>query len=125
MERREGRELSQSGHHLLVDHDRLDEPRSAVHDAVPHGVALGEAVDGPGLVPLDEVQLQRCRAGVDDEHAVKGHTSPVHALGVCLIILAAGAPWIAGIAYFWRRLPRGDAGTPSFGEYLRQRASIR
>jgi hypothetical protein len=51
----------------------------------------------------------------------------VHALGVCLIVLAAGAPWLAGIAYYWRRLPRDDddGGTPSFGEYLRQRASIR
>jgi hypothetical protein len=49
----------------------------------------------------------------------------VHALGVCLIILAAGAPWLVGIAYYWRRLPRGGADAPSFGEYLRQRASIR
>ena len=50
----------------------------------------------------------------------------MHALGVFLIVLAAGAPWLAGIAYYRRRLPRDEDGvTPSFGEYLRQRASIR
>jgi hypothetical protein len=49
----------------------------------------------------------------------------VHALGVCLIILAAGAPWLAGIAYYWRRLPRDGVDAPSFGEYLRERAGIR
>jgi len=52
----------------------------------------------------------------------------VHALGVFLIVVAAGAPWLAGIAYYWRRLPRDDGDgppPPSFGEYLRQRAGIR
>jgi hypothetical protein len=49
----------------------------------------------------------------------------VHVLGVFLIVLAAGAPWLAGIAYYWRRLPRDGDDAPSFGEYLRQRASIR
>jgi hypothetical protein len=50
----------------------------------------------------------------------------VHVLGVILIILAAGAPWLVGIAYYWRRLPRDpDYTPPSFGEHLRQRAGIR
>jgi hypothetical protein len=50
----------------------------------------------------------------------------VHTLGVFLIALAAGAPWLAGIAYYRRRLPRdGDGTPPSFGEHLRQRAGIR
>ena len=50
----------------------------------------------------------------------------MHALGIFLIVLAAGAPWLAGIAYYWRRLPRDrDDTPPSFGEYLRERAGIR
>ena len=42
-------------------------------------------------------------------------------MGVVLIALAAGAPWLAGIAYYWRRLPRDGTVPPSFGELLRQR----
>ena len=49
----------------------------------------------------------------------------MHALGIFLIVLVAGAPWLVGIAYYWRRRPRDEDGLPSFGEYLRQRASIR
>jgi hypothetical protein len=41
------------------------------------------------------------------------------------IVLVAGAPWIAGIVYYWRRLPRDESATPSFGEYLRQRMTVR
>jgi hypothetical protein len=41
------------------------------------------------------------------------------------IVLVAAAPWIVGIAYYWRRLPRDDSVTPSFGEYLRQRMTVR
>ena len=42
------------------------------------------------------------------------------ALGVFLIFLVAGAPWLIAIAYYWRRMPRDEA-TPSLGEQLRQR----
>jgi hypothetical protein len=49
----------------------------------------------------------------------------MYALKASLILLAAGAPWIVGIAYYWRRLPRGGAVPQSFGEMLRQRLSIR
>jgi hypothetical protein len=47
-------------------------------------------------------------------------------LEVCEIVLIVGAPWIAGIAYYWRRLPPGDrTDQPSFGELLRQRMNVR
>jgi hypothetical protein len=32
-----------------------------------------------------------------------------------------GAPWIAGIAYFWRRTPRDGAIPMSIGDQVRQR----
>jgi hypothetical protein len=42
-----------------------------------------------------------------------------------VIVVVAGAPWIAGIAYYWRRRPQGDEVLPSWGEYLRQRMTVR
>jgi hypothetical protein len=41
------------------------------------------------------------------------------------IVVAAGAPWIVGIVYYWRRRPRDDWTPPSFGETLRQRMRVR
>jgi hypothetical protein len=46
-------------------------------------------------------------------------------LEVCGIIAAAGLPWIVGIAYYWHRRPRDDEVPASWGEYLRQRMSVR
>jgi hypothetical protein len=40
-------------------------------------------------------------------------------VGVVLIVLAAGAPWLVGIAYYWKKMPRGE-DPPSFGEHLRR-----
>ncbi|MGE5273057.1 MAG: hypothetical protein ACM3QU_04690 [Verrucomicrobiota bacterium] len=46
-------------------------------------------------------------------------------LEFCAIVVVAGAPWIVGIAYYWRCRPRDGSGPPSFGEYLRQRMTVR
>ena len=46
-------------------------------------------------------------------------------LEVCFVALLAGAPWIVGIAYYWRKRSKDDAAIPSWGEYLRQRLSVR
>jgi hypothetical protein len=43
------------------------------------------------------------------------------ALQLWLIVLAAGAPWIVGIVWAWRRLPRDGAVPLSLGERARQR----
>jgi hypothetical protein len=55
----------------------------------------------------------------------------VGALEVCLIILIAGLPWIAGIVYYLRKLPAGErlpwrrgAEYTSMGEYLRRRMGV-
>jgi hypothetical protein len=49
----------------------------------------------------------------------------VRVLEVLGIVLAAGCPWIAGIVYYRRKLPRGEFTPPSFGEYLRERSRVR
>jgi hypothetical protein len=46
-------------------------------------------------------------------------------LEVCVIVLVAGAPWIVGIAYYRTRLSAEGDVPPSFGEYLRQRMTVR
>ena len=46
-------------------------------------------------------------------------------LDFCVIVAVAGAPWIVGIAYYWRRRPKGDELTQSWGEYLRRRMTVR
>jgi hypothetical protein len=38
-----------------------------------------------------------------------------------LILLAAGAPWIVGIVYYWRRMPRDGAVPLSMGDRARRR----
>ena len=38
-----------------------------------------------------------------------------------LIGLAAGAPWIVGIVYLWRRAPRDGTVPPSLAEEARRR----
>jgi hypothetical protein len=45
-------------------------------------------------------------------------------LEVCAIVLIAGAPWIVGITYYWRRRPRDGEVPPSLGEYLRRRMMV-
>jgi hypothetical protein len=40
--------------------------------------------------------------------------------GILLAVLF-GSPWIAATAYYWRKLPRDAAATPSMGEQLRNR----
>jgi hypothetical protein len=43
-----------------------------------------------------------------------------------VIVLAVAAPWLAAIAWVVHVTPRGDgAPPPSWGSYLRQRASVR
>jgi hypothetical protein len=43
-----------------------------------------------------------------------------------VIVLAVAAPWVAAIAWVLHVTPPGDGTpTPSWGSYLRQRASIR
>jgi hypothetical protein len=46
-------------------------------------------------------------------------------LEVCVILVVAGAPWIAGIVYYWRHRPKDGTVPPSFGEYLRKRMMVR
>ena len=41
---RQRSQLADRSHHLRVDHDRIAESRSPVHDAVSNGVTLAEAV---------------------------------------------------------------------------------
>jgi hypothetical protein len=48
----------------------------------------------------------------------------MNAADLAVIVLVAGAPWIAGIAFYWRRRSR-DSVVQSWGEYLRQRMSVR
>jgi hypothetical protein len=38
-----------------------------------------------------------------------------------LFPLVFGAPWIVGIVYYWRRIPRDGSIPPSLGERVRQR----
>jgi hypothetical protein len=38
-----------------------------------------------------------------------------------LILLAAGAPWIVGIAYYWQRRPRDGAVPLSMADRARRR----
>jgi hypothetical protein len=40
--------------------------------------------------------------------------------GVLLAVLF-GSPWIVATAYYWRKLPRDVAVSPSLGEQLRKR----
>jgi hypothetical protein len=96
-----------------------------VDDPVAHRIAVLEIVDCARLVAFDQVQLQAGRAGVDDEDALGTHTSGMRVLEVCAIVVAAGLPWIVGIAYYWRRMPKDGAVAHSFGEYLRQRTTVR
>jgi len=49
----------------------------------------------------------------------------MRALEVIAIMLLACAPWIVAIAYYWHTRPRDDAVVPSWGEYLRQRLTVR
>ena len=46
-------------------------------------------------------------------------------LEFCGIVAAAGLPWIVGIAYYWRRRPRDGEMPTSWGEYLRERMTVR
>jgi hypothetical protein len=45
-------------------------------------------------------------------------------VGVWLIVLVAGFPWIVGIAYCWSRRVRDDAVQPSMGELARKRLGL-
>ena len=70
VQRRKRLELLDLGPNLVVDHDRLAEPRAAVHHAVRDTADMSQGLspgrDLPGLVAFDDVQLQARRARVDD-----------------------------------------------------------
>ena len=72
VQRRQVDQLAQPPLDVSVDHHGLDEVRPAMHDAVPDGVHHRrdgrQAVAGfHRLAVLDDVDLQRARARVDDE----------------------------------------------------------
>jgi len=37
------------------------------------------------------------------------------------LLLLVGAPWIAGIVYYWRKAPREGSTPPSLAEMVRRR----
>ena len=45
-------------------------------------------------------------------------------VGAFTLALLFGSPWIVGIVWMWRRLPRDGAVPPSMGEQLRSRFGI-
>jgi len=45
-------------------------------------------------------------------------------VGALSLALLFGSPWIVGIVWMWRRLPRDRAVPPSMGEHLRRRIGI-
>ena len=67
VERSEDRKLLDGTLDGFVDHHRLLEVASAVHDAVADGVRWNEALHGTGFVLLDEVKLEARGACVDNQ----------------------------------------------------------
>jgi hypothetical protein len=66
MQRREVAHLLDCPLHRGVHEHRLAEARAAVDDPMGRRVGRRESVRGPGLLPVDEVQLEARRARVDD-----------------------------------------------------------
>ena len=70
VQRRERLELRDLFANVIVDHDRIAEARTPVHNAVCDRLDMSRDLvpgrDALGLVSLDDVQLQARRARVDD-----------------------------------------------------------
>ena len=98
VQRRQLGQRSQLALHLPVDQHRLAKPLATVDDAVPDGVGVAEPVvaergpqrswvdarlrrrkldGGDGILAIaQQAQLERARAGIDDEDAHEGVKSP-------------------------------------------------
>ena len=78
-----------SATHRFVDHDRLTKARAAVHDSMRDRLDVPGRSDSTFLdsSPVDDVQLQARRAGVDDEDGLV-RPDPVAHVRVILAVLA-------------------------------------